>query len=102
MDFTEQDKIQQAVELYFSRQGRVDPNTKPQGAWFRGVWYPHPDETEKCCQHICLRLKRWPHPSSWGYMKHCCTIRHIATKYEVDYKYLSWVIKCEKQRRAEK
>jgi hypothetical protein len=64
----------------------------PHGAMTqRGVWIPFPDECGPCCENIHSWQKGGPkHP--FMLYRHCCTLTHIATVFDVDKKALRKVV----------
>lgn len=56
---------------------------KPVGSYDKGGrWEPLDAEKTSCCSSIRTPSRSWPN----SLRKHCCTAKHIATKYNVDKK----------------
>jgi len=77
---TPEQRLEFAWHMYWQRRAHKVPTTTF-GHWdSKRIWHPDEREVRDCCREISPPSRRFP----FSYLRHCCTIRHIATLWEID------------------
>lgn len=85
--------IKNAIQKFMALQAR---EINPVGTFDNaGRWYPDVDEKCDCCKSVRSPSRAYP----YSLMLHCRSLRHICTKYELDYKEVKKVMNSEKPKR---
>ncbi len=65
-----------AAEVYLLRKDGIH---YPVGHFSHGKWFPDPVEVGDCCRKIRRPSNKWP----YSLLRHCYTLKHIATVFWV-------------------
>ena len=83
----------QAIKEFKALQAReINPPGEFDDA---GRWYPSDSEKCDCCESIRSPSRSYP----YSYMVHCRTLKHVCTKYGLDYREVKKIMNIEKPKR---
>jgi len=88
-----ENKIEKAIEEFKALQSR---EIHPAGTFDKaGRWYPADSESADCCKGLRSPSRAYP----YSLMTHCRTLKHVCTKYGLDYRTVKKVMNAEKPKR---